>query len=123
MDINGVYFNWKSNDHHTMGFIAEQIGQIVPEIVQYENPDNASNWYIDNKTGKKMLYATGVDYGALTPMLVQAMKGQQDLIVSQNDSINTLFAQDVLINNSVSEIKIENGLLKSKNVELNATVT
>jgi hypothetical protein len=87
--IKGNYFNWTIyNNTHDMGFTAEDIGQIVPEVVWYEdNLSNPSNWYVD-ANGTERLYARGVDYGALTPMLVQAMKGQQDLIVSQNGTIN-----------------------------------
>ena len=60
----GVYFDWDEEHgrQHDMGFIAEEVGQVIPEIVGYE-PDG--------------VYARGVDYGAITPMLVQAIKEQQ----------------------------------------------
>jgi hypothetical protein len=60
----GVYFDWdeEHGGKHDMGFIAEEVGQVIPEIVGYE-PDG--------------VYATGVDYGAITPMLLQAIKEQQ----------------------------------------------
>jgi len=60
----GVYFD-RDEEHggkHDTGFIAEEVGEVIPEIVGYE-PDG--------------VYATGVDYGAITPMLVQAIKEQQ----------------------------------------------
>jgi hypothetical protein len=88
--INGSYFNWKDSGEHDFGFIAEQIGEIVPEVMEYEvDILNESNWYTNEK-GEKKLYATGVDYGALTPMLVQAIKGQQIIIINQNNTINLL---------------------------------
>ena len=64
MTLRGVYFDWdeEHGGQHDMGFIAEEVGQVIPEIVGYE-PDG--------------VYATGVDYGAITPMLVQAIKEQQ----------------------------------------------
>jgi len=67
MTLRGVYFDWdeKHGGKHDMGFIAEEIGKVVPEIVSYE-PDG--------------VYATGVDYGAITPVLVQAIKEQQKQI-------------------------------------------
>ncbi len=91
MNLKGVYYNWKIyNNSHDMGFIAEDVGRIVPEVVQYETDiSNSSNYYID-ADGKKQLYATGVDYGALTPMLVEAIKEQQNIIEIQNDTINHL---------------------------------
>lgn len=89
-----VYFNWKIyNESHGMGFIAEDVGKIIPEVVQYEtNLTNSSNWYIDTN-GTKRLYATGMDYGHLTPMLVEAIKEQQQIIVNQNETINNLQIQ------------------------------
>ena len=53
-------------------------------VVEYEGDvSNESNWYTD-ANGTRKLYATGVDYGAVTPMLVQAIKAQQNIILSIN---------------------------------------
>jgi hypothetical protein len=71
-----------------MGFIAEEVGEFVPEIVSYDDKTNNSNWYIEN--GEKKLYATGIDYGALTPMLVEAIKEQQKIINSQEEKLNKI---------------------------------
>lgn len=64
MKLRGVYFDW-DEEHgglHDMGFIAEEVGEVIPEIVSYETDG---------------VYASGVDYGAITPVLVQAIKEQQ----------------------------------------------
>lgn len=63
-NMRGVYFDWdeKHGGTHSMGMIAEEVGKIVPEIVAYE------------KNGKD---ATSIDYGRLTPVLVEAIKEQQ----------------------------------------------
>lgn len=77
MKLRGVYFDW-DQEHgglHDMGFIAEEVGKVVPEIVAYEE-DGAN--------------AIGLDYGALTPVLVQAMKEQQIIIKVQNEKIRML---------------------------------
>jgi hypothetical protein len=79
--LEGVYYDW-DEEHggiHDMGFIAEDVGLVVPEIVGFENASNESNWYVDDD-GNTKLYATGVDYGALTPVLVEAIKEQQKQI-------------------------------------------
>jgi endosialidase-like protein len=91
LQIEGSYFDWNIyGGKHDLGFIAEEIGQIVPEVVQYETDlSDPSNWYVD-ELGVERLYAEGVDYGALTPMLVQAIKGQQELIDSQNEIIDSI---------------------------------
>ncbi len=83
LNLEGVYFDW-DEEHgglHDMGFIAEDIGEIVPEVVGYEDYLNLSNHYID-KEGNDKIYASGVDYGALTPLLVEAIKEQQNKIDS-----------------------------------------
>jgi hypothetical protein len=75
--LRGVYFDWdeEHGGQHDMGFIAEEVGKVIPEIVGYE-PDG--------------VYATGVDYGAITPMLVQAIKEQQRQIEELKAEITEL---------------------------------
>jgi len=68
INLNGVYYDWDA-DHggkHDMGMIAEDVGKIIPEIVSWD-PDAPG-------------YATGMDYGHLTPILVEAIKEQQGQI-------------------------------------------
>lgn len=57
--LRGVYFDWDEahGGRHDIGFIAEEIGEVIPEIVSYE--DNG----ID---------ATSMDYSKMTPLLVEA---------------------------------------------------
>ena len=77
INLRGVYFDWdeEHGGHHDMGFIAEEVGEVIPEIVSYE-PDG--------------VYATGVDYGAITPVLVQAIKEQQRQIKELKAQIDEL---------------------------------
>jgi len=77
MTLRGVYFDWdeEHGGQHGMGFIAEEVGTVIPEIVAYESDG---------------VYATGVDYGAITPMLVQAIKEQQKQIEELKAQINEL---------------------------------
>jgi len=95
MKMRGVYFTWdeEHGGQHGMGMIAEEVGKVVPEVVGYEtNLSNSSNYYID-ANGKKQLYATGMDYGHLTPVLVEAIKEQQSQIETQHQQIDQLKAQ------------------------------
>ena len=57
--LQGVTFDWKADGKHDLGFIAEDVGQVVPEVVAYE--DNG----VDAKS---------VDYARLTAVLVEAIK-------------------------------------------------
>ncbi len=58
--LRGVYFDWDEahGGHHDIGFIAEEVGKVLPEIVGYE--ENGVD-------------ASGMDYSKLTPLLVEAM--------------------------------------------------
>ncbi|RMD83290.1 MAG: hypothetical protein D6815_06990 [Candidatus Dadabacteria bacterium] len=70
--LRGVYFDWDEahGGHHDVGMIAEEVGEVVPEIVRYE--DNGVD-------------AIGMDYSKLTPLLVEAVK-ELHLIVQQKDA-------------------------------------
>ena len=61
MQVRGVYFNWDAEHggEHDVGMIAEEVGKVLPEIVNYEEDG---------------IYTTGMDYSKLTPLLVEAVK-------------------------------------------------
>ncbi len=58
--LRGVYFNWDAahGGRHDIGFIAEEVGEVLPEIVRYE---------------KNGVDAVGMDYSMLSPLLVEAV--------------------------------------------------
>ncbi len=33
---DAVYFDWKESGHHNIGTIAEEVGEVVPEVVNYK---------------------------------------------------------------------------------------
>jgi hypothetical protein len=70
ISLRGVYFNWdkEHGGEHDVGMIAEEVGEVLPEIVQYE-PNS--------------IYATGMDYSKLTPLLVEAVKA----LKAENDTL------------------------------------
>ena len=74
LNIRGVYFYWDEahGAKHDLGFIAEEVGEYIPEIVAYE--ENGVD-------------AAGIDYGAIAPVLVQAIKELQAQ-VSQHPVLN-----------------------------------
>jgi hypothetical protein len=63
--LRGVSFDWKETGTHDIGLIAEEVGEVVPEIVEFE------------PNGKD---ARSVDYSRLTGMLIEAVKEQQSQI-------------------------------------------
>ena len=60
--LRGVSFEWKANGKHDIGLIAEEVGEIIPEVVVYE----------ENGTDAK-----SVDYARLVAVLIEAVKEQQ----------------------------------------------
>ncbi|GEM_PF-4941062 len=59
--LQGISFDWKSNDKKDNGFIAQDVEKVFPEVV-----------YTNGESGLK-----SVDYAKLTVFLVEAIKEQQ----------------------------------------------
>jgi len=76
--LRGVSYNLKDSGKHEIGVIAEEVGEVVPEVVSYE------------ENGKD---ARGVDYSRLTALLIEATKEQQALIHEQQAQIARLTLQ------------------------------
>jgi len=62
-EIEGVSFNWKETGEQSIGFIAQEIEKVLPELV-----------YSDD-SGRKLL-----SYGNITALLLEAIKQQQVMI-------------------------------------------
>ena len=63
--LQGVFFDW-DEDHggyHSIGFIAEEVGKVLPEIVAYETNG------VDAK---------GMDYAKVTPLLVEGLNAMRE---------------------------------------------
>jgi hypothetical protein len=71
--INGYYFYWKSGSDKTrqFGFIAQEVEKVLPEIIS---------------KGEDGLLS--LDYGKVTPLLVEAIKQQQRHIEQQQQQID-----------------------------------
>jgi len=76
--LRGVSYDLKDSGKHEIGVIAEEVGEVVPEVVTYE--DNGKD-------------ARGVDYSRLTALLIEATKEQQKLIHQQQEQIARLTSQ------------------------------
>jgi len=75
--LRGVSYDWKENGKHDIGLIAEEVGEIVPEVVTYE------------ENGKD---ARSVDYARLVAVLIEAMKEQQKQIEELKGQVKSLAA-------------------------------
>jgi len=100
--LRGVSYDLKTSGKHEIGVIAEEVGQVVPEVVSYE------------KNGKD---AQGVDYSRLTALLIEAVKQQQGLIRKQQAQIRTqraeMKAQRAQITRLGSQVKAIQAALKT----------
>jgi hypothetical protein len=70
--LRGVSYDLKESGKHEIGVIAEEVGDVVPEVVSFES------------NGKD---ARGVDYSRLTAVLIEAVKQQQAQIREQGRQI------------------------------------
>lgn len=73
--LRGVEYVWTATGESQIGFIAEEVGQVFPEMVQYE--ENGVD-------------ARSVDYSRMVAVLVEAMKDQQREIERQQEHVAQL---------------------------------
>jgi hypothetical protein len=76
--LQGVSYDRKTDGKHEIGVVAEDVDQVVPEVVSH-----------DPRTHE----AQGVDYSRLAALLIEAVKSQQAEIQSQQAEIQQLHAQ------------------------------
>lgn len=73
--LRGVSYRWTASGAEQIGFVAEEVAEILPEIVSFE---------ADGET------ARGVDYGRVSALLVESVKAQQALLERQGAQLNAL---------------------------------
>ena len=75
--LEGVTFDWveEKGGKPALGFIAEEVGKVVPEVVAWETPNEV---------------ARGVNYDQLVALTVEGIKAQQEQIQHQQAQIATL---------------------------------
>jgi len=98
--LRGVYFNWDAEHggQRDVGMIAEEVGEVLPEVVQYE------------EDGK---YTSGMDYSKLTPLLVEAVKAlknesdeREKKLAEKDTEIGELKARLVALEASVANLTV-----------------
>ena len=73
--LQGVSYNWKDTGKRDFGFIAEEVGKVLPEIVE---------WSQDPQ------YANSMDYIRIISFLVEAVKEQDGKIAGLEKKLNLL---------------------------------
>ena len=69
--LEGVSYKWKDTDAQDYGLIAEEVGKVLPEIVEWEDEENA----------------TSIDYIKIISFLVEAVKYQHEQLNLLHDKI------------------------------------
>jgi hypothetical protein len=101
--LRGVSYNLKDSGKHEVGVIAEEVGEVVPEVVSYE------------ENGKD---ARGVDYGRLTALLIEATKEQQQEIRQERAELAKALRQ---IKQQQSVFRTQASAMKSLEAEVRET--
>ena len=70
--LEGVSYRWKDTDAQDYGLIAEEVGKVLPEIVEWEDEENA----------------TSIDYIKIISFLVEAVKYQHEQLNLLHDKID-----------------------------------
>jgi hypothetical protein len=114
MQLKPVTYFYKAdtNNHPEVGFIAQDVQKIIPEVVSGKEGDLAK--------GETL----GLSYGNMVPVLVKAIQEQQATIEAQQKQIDELKAQNAVITvkaNAFDQLKAEVENLK-KVVYGNTTV-
>ena len=76
--LQGVSYSWKDTGKKDFGFIAEEVGKVIPEIVE---------WSADPQ------YANTMDYTRIISFLVEAVKEQQKKINLLTEKLDKLGVQ------------------------------
>jgi hypothetical protein len=83
LQLRGVNFTWKNSPEsgNQIGFIAQEVKQVVPELV--------SGTEGDIEKGETL----SMSYGNVTPLLVEAIKEQQKIIADLQRRVALLESQ------------------------------
>ena len=103
LNLKGVSFNWRTDEFpkfnfeegSNLGFIAQDMENVFPELVRTE------------KNGYK-----SIAYDNLTPVLVEAMKEQQKIIINQTAEINEIESELNILKSELKEQKKEIARIK-----------
>ncbi len=80
--LRGVTFDWIADKKHSYGLIAQEVEEVIPELVLETESGTADG--DDKKTVKS------VDYSKMVSVLIEAIKEQQQQIEKQQSQIDEL---------------------------------
>jgi len=97
--LRGVRFVWKDTGKPSVGLIAEEVAEVLPEVVDWEEDG---------------LAAAGVNYSALVAVLVEALKAQRAEHRSELASLRAQVVELETVKTRLAEIEalLAGGLLR-----------
>jgi hypothetical protein len=78
--LRGVYFDWIESGEHSLGMIAQEVEEVLPELV-------FTNTECKTFTEEVISVTKTLDYSKITSVLIEAIKEQQKQIEEQNKRI------------------------------------
>jgi hypothetical protein len=88
--MRGVYFDWIKNGNQSIGLIAQEVQEVIPELVLENVIKNPPSFPGEETPEDRIL---SVDYGKIVSVLIEAIKEQQIQIEEQNKRIAFLEAK------------------------------
>ncbi len=98
--LRGVYYDWKADGKHDIGLIAEEVGEVIPEVVTYEENNKDAN---------------SIEYARLVALLIEAVK---ELKVENNQ----LRAENQALQQSNKTLKTRISALEKTTAQLTASM-
>ena len=74
LNLRGVEFDYKENDVHSIGVIAQEVEEVLPDLVRTDEEDNFKS----------------VAYGNLTAVLIEAVKELTAEVNTLKAELNTI---------------------------------
>ena len=76
LQLRGVNFTWIKSKKEDVGLIAEEVAEVIPRAVEYDEKDGTT--------------PIGLDYTRLVPYLIECVKEQQDRILGLEKKVSEL---------------------------------
>ena len=123
MRLQAVSYNWKDNDDKKLqlGFIAQDVEKIVPEIVTKSGISDEEFERLEKK-GEKVTDTYGMQYTGLIPVLVKAIQEQQKVIEDRSIRITQLEEKLQKMNDLEARLSLIEALMNSQKSEIRTTI-
>lgn len=123
MKLQAVTYNWKDNDDKKLqlGFIAQDVEKIVPEIVTKSGISDEEFEQLEKK-GEKVTDTYGMQYTGLIPVLVKAVQEQQKVIEDKANRIIQLEDKLHKMNDLEARLNLIEAMMNGQKSEIRTSI-